>query len=321
MNSLASIKTAVVAAALAAPATLAFAAPPEAPGKAIVMVVRAVSACFSDQVRVTGLVVPRAEVFATVDSEGFKITEVLAAEGERVKAGQALAKLTRMSAPPGTAPPAGAQQAGAAGAGGAGSSTMTLSAPAAGTVTRRAATVGAFASPPSQFVEPLFRIALEGQLELEVEVPSPQMPKLRVGQPARIAVDGGPELSGKVRTVGGEIEQRTQLGKLRLSVDSDAALRSGMFARVTIDAARSCGVSIPSAALIRRSEGTSVQVIRNDVVETRAVRVGLMSDTSTEIREGLKADDIVVATAGTSLHDGDQVKTVIVDEAELARGR
>jgi multidrug efflux pump subunit AcrA (membrane-fusion protein) len=320
MTRLAPLKTALLAAACCAPATLAGAASPEPPGSAIVMVVRAASACFSDQVRVTGFVVPRAEVFATVDREGYKITEVLVGEGERVKAGQALAKLSRMGVPPGGTSAAGAGGAQSAQAAPS-AQTTTLSAPAAGTVTRRAATVGAFASPPSQFVEPLFRIALDGQLELEVEVPSTQMPKLRPGQPARVAIEGGAETGGKVRTVGGEIEQRTQLGKLRLSLDSDSALRAGMFARVTIDAARSCGVSIPSAALIRRSEGMSVQVIRNGVVETRPVKVGLTSDSSTEIRDGLKADDIVVATAGTSLHDGDQVKTVVVDEAELARGR
>jgi multidrug efflux pump subunit AcrA (membrane-fusion protein) len=315
MTRLARIRTVLACAALAGFGMPAVAASQDPPGTVIVIVARAVSACFSDQVRANGFVVPRAEVFATVDSEGYKITEVLAAEGEKVKAGQVLAKLTRMSGPPAAA------QAPQAGAGGVSSGAMNLQAPAAGTVTRRAATVGAFASPPSQFVEPLFRIALDGQLELEVEVPSTQMPKLRAGQPARIAIEGGPELSGKVRNVAGEIEQRTQLGKLRLSLDNDSALRAGMFARVTIDAARSCGVSVPSAALIRRSEGMSVQVVRDGVVATRAVRVGLMSDVTTEVREGLTIGDAVVATAGTSLHDGDKVKAVEVDPAEPGRGR
>jgi multidrug efflux pump subunit AcrA (membrane-fusion protein) len=51
-------------------------------------------------------------------------------------------------------------------------------------------------------------------------------------------------------------------------------------------------------------------------VETRKVRVGLSSDSSTEILEGLEVGEIVVADAGSSLHDGDQVKTMFADELD-----
>jgi multidrug efflux pump subunit AcrA (membrane-fusion protein) len=59
-----------------------------------------------------------------------------------------------------------------------------------------------------------------------------------------------------------------------------------------------------------------VQVIKGNTVETRRVRVGLTSDTSTEILEGLEVGEIVVADAGSSLHDGDQVKTMFADELD-----
>jgi type II secretory pathway component PulC len=89
-----------------------------------------------------------------------------------------------------------------------------------------------------------------------------------------------------------------------------------MFAQATIDASQSCGVAVPRDAISRQSEGTSVQVVRNRTVETRRVRVGLSSDTSFEISDGLKEGDIVVANAGTSLHDGDQVQTIFADEPD-----
>jgi hypothetical protein len=53
-----------------------------------------------------------------------------------------------------------------------------------------------------------------------------------------------------------------------------------------------------------------VQVIRNGVVETRRIRTGLRSDTDIEIRDGVTEGDVLVASAGTSLHDGDAVKPV-----------
>ena len=59
-----------------------------------------------------------------------------------------------------------------------------------------------------------------------------------------------------------------------------------------------------------------MQVVRDGKVETRPVRIGLLSDTNVEIREGLKEGEIVVANAGGSLHDGDHVKTVFVDQID-----
>ena len=90
-----------------------------------------------------------------------------------------------------------------------------------------------------------------------------------------------------------------------------------MFARVAIDAKRSCGVSIPRSAV----DHSTVQVVNNNVVETRQVRTGLISDNGIEILEGLKQDETVVADAGTSLHDGDRVKPMFADDLDRSRGR
>jgi hypothetical protein len=70
-----------------------------------------------------------------------------------------------------------------------------------------------------------------------------------------------------------------------------------------------------------RRDHLTVQVVKGNTVETRRVRVGLVSDTSTEILEGLTENEIVVADAGTSLHDGDQIKTMFADELDRSRVR
>jgi multidrug efflux pump subunit AcrA (membrane-fusion protein) len=56
-------------------------------------------------------------------------------------------------------------------------------------------------------------------------------------------------------------------------------------------------------------------------VETRTVRVGLTNDNSTEILEGLDEGEIVVADAGSSLHDGDQIKTMFAEDLDRTRVR
>jgi HlyD family secretion protein len=284
-----------LAGALAAgPASVAEEAKPTG---AVVIVARATKACFSASIQVTGFLAARREALVTLDSDTYRVAEILAKEGDQVTAGQSLVRLARQEG--------GGTQSAAAPA------TAFLRAPAAGTVTRATAILGATASPRA---EPLFRIAIDGEVELEAEVPSIHVPKLAPGQTARIEIEDGRELSGSVRLVPGEINPVSQLGRVRLSIERDPSLRLGSFARATIDASRSCGVSVPKAAVQFRTEGTSVQVVRNRVVETRRVRVGLNSDLNVEIREGVREGETIVANAGTSLRDGDQVQPKFVDE-------
>jgi multidrug efflux pump subunit AcrA (membrane-fusion protein) len=301
------------------------AAPSEQPRGAVVVVVKATTACFSDLVRVNGYVVPSKTAIANVDSEGFRVTEVMAAEGDQVKAGQVLAGLTRPAdaAPPGGGAGAGSPQMAAAGQGGGASggprpaASVTLRAPVAGLVTR-ATTVG---TPASLQSEPLFVIVVDGEFEVEVDVPSFHSGKLKFGETARVAIDDGPERLGRVRQVGIAIDPKTQFGKARISIGKDPALRLGMFARATIDASRSCGIAIPRSAVDYRTEGTVVQVIKGRTVEMRRVTVGLHSDENIEIRKGLTEGDLVVANAGTSLRDGDQVNAYTAEELDQLRVR
>jgi HlyD family secretion protein len=272
---------------------------------AAVQVIRAANACFAAGIRISGLLVARQEARVSLDAPGFKVSEILANEGDHVTAGQVLARLTPLSGASPAAPPP-ATNPGPPGQ----SVPATLKAPAAGTVTRSTAAVGATAPPIPQ--EPLFRIAVDDQIELEGEVPSIYLPVLVVGNTVRVEMESR-ELSGKVRLLPAAIDQLAQLGRVRISVERDPDLRVGMFVRATIEADRRCGISVPRSALIYRTEGASVQVVRGDVIETRLVQVGLHSDTDVEVRNGLSEGDLVVANAGGSFRDGDKVTPVTAD--------
>jgi multidrug efflux pump subunit AcrA (membrane-fusion protein) len=279
-----------------------------------VVVVKATNQTFDSAIRFTGLVVPRAEAIVNLNAEGYEISEVVAEEGDMVSSGQTLAKLTRLtsSAPAGPAGAPGSQGAAAAAQMPA---TMTLTAPVGGLVSKSTAKVGAVAAaiplPPPMGPEPLFQIIVGNKLEIEANVPSFQLPKLKPGDVARVRLENGREISSKVRIVLPEIDRTTQLGKVRLTVDSNPAIRAGMFASGTIAANHSYGVSIPRSAVQYQGEnatGTTVQVVNGTTVETRHVRLGLFSDTDIEVLDGVKEGELVIANAGTSLHDGEQVK-------------
>jgi HlyD family secretion protein len=67
---------------------------------------------------------------------------------------------------------------------------------------------------------------------------------------------------------------------------------------------------VPAAAVLYGPNGPTVQVVRGNRVETRAVKVGLAADALVEVRGGLADGDLVVARAGTFLRDGDTVRPV-----------
>ncbi|AWL98676.1 efflux RND transporter periplasmic adaptor subunit [Bradyrhizobium amphicarpaeae] len=276
--------------------------PKETQSEALVIVTKSTNACFSDLVRVTGFFVPRREAVVIADQEGSRVTDLFVTEGAIVTDNQELARLTAPPQIPGQPQRPGPQ------------GPISLKASAPGLVTEVRTIVGAPASPQAG---PMFRIAVNNEIELDAQVPAVHMPKLSAGATVRISRDDAPDLIGRVRLVAPEIDRATQLGRVRISVTNNPSLKVGVFARASIDAKRSCGVSIPKTAI----DHLTIQVVKGNTIETRKVRVGLSSDSATEILEGLEVGEIVVADAGSSLHDGDQIKTMFADELDRTRVR
>ncbi|MFL4986548.1 MAG: efflux RND transporter periplasmic adaptor subunit [Xanthobacteraceae bacterium] len=279
-------------AATAAVATAAVAQP--SAGAAVgmaVTVTKASRTCFTDTLQVSGILVPREEVFVRPETEGLQVSQILVEDGERVTAGQNLARLVR---PEGQGPAASA----------------TVRAPAAGIVNHRAIRIGMTASARA---DPLFRIIVSGEVELQGDVPGTRIAKLAPGQTARVELAGVGEVTGRVRVVAPEVDLATQLGRTRISLGNDEKFKVGAYARAIVEVGRSCGATIPLSAVLYGPEGAIVQVVRDDRVETRRVRVGLLSGGNAEIREGLNEGDMVIARAGAFLREGDRVRPILAE--------
>jgi len=266
-----------------------------------VTVAPAINACFTELVFFTGTVVAREELFVMADVEGARIAEVMVEEGDKVTPGQPLAKVVRPPATPGGGP-----------------QWNTVAIPAAGVVLRRNARLGGIASAASP--EPLFRIARNGEIEVEAEIPEVRLTKVAAGQPARVQAPGVGEVTGKVRFVAPEIDRQTRLGRARISVGTDDRIRFGSTVTGAIETGRSCNVAVPVSALIGRGDETVVQVVRDGRIETRPVRLGLLEGGRAEIREGLAEGETVVARAGSFLRDGDQVRVMDSPDVTSAVG-
>ena len=260
---------------------------PDAPKGAAVTVLKAAKSCFSAIVEVSGILIPRDEVMVRPDRPGLKVAEVLVDAGETVTAGKTLARL-------------GLPEGG----------TMQVQAPVAGLVNTSSAVTGAIASGKG---EALFSIIPRSEFDLVGQVPTRDLSKLAVDQPARIKIIGAGEMTGKVRKVSATVEPNSQLGQVAVSVAANKRLLANASGRALIKTGESCGVAVPLTAILYGTAGTVVQVVRRARVETRRVEVGLMSAGQVEIREGVAEGDIVVARAGALLREGDPVRPVMAN--------
>jgi multidrug efflux pump subunit AcrA (membrane-fusion protein) len=262
------------------------------PAEMAVTVAKVKSACFSDSLVVMGNLVPRNEVLVRPDREGMVIKEILVESGKSVNAGQALARLAAPNDPQG--------------------SLTSINAPVSGIILAAPTVIGETASARG---DPLFRILGAGDLDLLAEVPAKEASRLAVDQVARIKVAGVNELPGKVRLVLTTVDPTTQLGKAHIAPDhNNSLLRVGAFARATITVGQACGVAVPLSALLFGPDGSVIQTVRDDRVETRRVTVGLSAQNDVQIREGLTEGDLIVVRAGAFLRDGDRVRAVVADE-------
>lgn len=187
-----------------------------------------------------------------------------------------------------------------------------VKAPRAGIVSRRTAKIGQMTAGTA---DALFRIVADGKIELEAELLETRIASLRPGQPARVTVAGQTEVDGSVRRVPAEVDRTTRLGKVRVALPPDPALRIGAFARGTIEVARRVVVAVPVGAVVYGASGASVQVVDGARVSVRPVKVGMIADGHVEILEGLPTDLPVVARAAAFLRDGDQVRALVADKA------
>ena len=254
--------------------------------------------CFSDTVALTGTLAPREQVDIGAEREGLKAAQILAGPLDTVSAGQALARLVPMEGPEG-AP-------------------VILRAPVAGVVLRSQGAVG---QPVSPRLGPMFQLIAGGEIDLVADVALADLGRIRVGQPVALRPLGSPELAGKVRRIEPGAEAASQVGRLRIGVGPNPNLRVGTFARGLVTVGRRCGIGVPYSAVQYDADGTIVQVVAGDRIETRQVAVGLLSGGDAEIRSGLSESDLVVVRAGPFVREGDPVEAIILGDAGEPKGR
>lgn len=180
-------------------------------------------------------------------------------------------------------------------------------APADGLVLARNATLGGIVSASGGA---LFRIAIDGELELAATVAEAALAALAPGMPVKVFIAGVEPLDAKVRIIDPEIDQKTRLGTVRILLPAHDKVRSGNFARGEIEILRRDGLAVPVSAVLYKGQDAFVQRVVNGVISTAPVTIGARTGASVEITNGLADGDEIVSRAGTFVADGDRVTPV-----------
>jgi cobalt-zinc-cadmium efflux system membrane fusion protein len=178
-------------------------------------------------------------------------------------------------------------------------SAFAVTAPFAGTVIEKKATLGELASPS----EPLFSIADLSRVWIQADLPESALAKVRIGANAKVTVPAypGEVFAGRVGHIGASLDKDTRTVAARIEVaNADGRLKPEMFATATIEVAgdKREAISLPDAAIVLMDGKPTVFVYRQGAYEAVQVEPGERIGGRTVLKSGLMAGDQVV-TSGT----------------------
>lgn len=290
--------------------------------------------------KASGQLIPREEAAVGSELSGYRVAQVFVEEGAWVKAGQPLAQLdntllrAQIAQQAAVAAQAEAEAKRVTGLDGQGilsqeqiesrrytakaqaaalaelqtrDRRMTITAPVSGRVLERTVRPGDVAGGST----PWFRIARDGLVELNAEVNEADLANVRVGQPAQVTIPGGTTVSGKVRIISPLIDSTTRLGRVRVQLPLNDALRAGGVATAVFGASGVQVAAVPEAALRLDAEGASLMAV-DDQNRARQipVKTGARSGGWVQLLDGPAVGTRVLLGGSAFTLDGDKVKPV-----------
>ena len=116
----------------------------------------------------------------------------------------------------------------------------------------------------------------DGEIELDAEVAETELAKVQVGQKARVEVAGLDAVEGTVRLVSPEVDKATRLGRVRIFLGDDPALKIGCLRPwPDRDGAGRATSPCPNRPILYGDDGPTVQVVEGGKVATRRIETGL----------------------------------------------
>jgi len=166
--------------------------------------------------------------------------------------------------------------------------------------------------------DPVLRVVDPTRMEVTASVPVADLPRIAVGQPAKVLVPGADEDSvepAKVVSRPAAVDVATGTAVVRLGLGPGTRLTAGTPVQVEIQTEEHKDVVIvPAAAIARDEEETFVFVVGADgKAHKKKVVLGIVNPKEAEVRSGVLASQKVVVKGQDELPDG---ATVTVQASE-----
>jgi RND family efflux transporter MFP subunit len=188
---------------------------------------------------------------------------------------------------------------------------LRITAPFAGTITRRLADPGAMiqaGTASSVQAMPVVQLSQVNHLRLVLPVPESIVPRIRVDVPVEVRVESlNRAFQGRVARFTGKLDSSTRTMETEVDLPNpDGVIKAGMFGYATLVLERRQNVlTVPIEALGSRSEPITVLVVGSDGrLQERQVKTGMETPDRVEVMSGLDEGDAVVVGARSNLRRG-----------------
>ncbi|MCG2587201.1 efflux RND transporter periplasmic adaptor subunit [Rhodohalobacter sulfatireducens] len=160
----------------------------------------------------------------------------------------------------------------------------------------------------------MYRVTDFSPLQAVLHIPEHEMAKIRNDQRAELRVDALPNETfvGHVERISPVVDSETGTFKVTIYVDETRdMLRPGMFGRVKIvyDTRENTRM-IPKSAVISEDLAESVYVIKDSLAFKKEIQTGYTNGSNVEIINGLEDGEMVVTIGQGSLQDSSKVSVI-----------
>ncbi|PJJ96038.1 efflux transporter periplasmic adaptor subunit [Lysobacteraceae bacterium NML03-0222] len=185
----------------------------------------------------------------------------------------------------------------------------TVQAPISGVIASKSIKPGNFV----QINSPVFRIVDTSRLEATLNVPEREIDRIKQGQLVVLHVDAlpGRSFTGQVERIAPVVDAGSGTFRVIAGFAGEGSLQPGMFGRLSIQYEQRLQVpAIPRSALLDESGEASVYVVRDGKAERVVIETGHSEDGYLEVRKGLAVGDQVVIAGKSALREGSPVQVI-----------
>ena len=166
-----------------------------------------------------------------------------------------------------------------------------------------------------------FRVVDNSRLEAVLNVPEREMATLVPGLPLRMKVDAipGKVFEGVVDRVSPVVDAGSGTFRVVAAFAGGGQLRPGMFGRIdVVYDERQDALTMPRVALLENEGEPAVFVVREEKAVRVPVQLGYMNGEFAEVRAGLSEGDAVVTAGKVAIRDGSTVEVINTEPVPAA---